>query len=566
MKRGVGPVASLVVALVLVGVIASFLPLAASPSAKGLALDASAIGYSTGGTSSSCSLTTSSSPDVIYVAISETSPTDLFASISDGGSLSWSQRGSFLALSSVSGQRAEYAIASTTLSSDTITVTMTSGNQVDLFCVAISGASTGSPFDGSQSQSSSSTSSASSPNFLTTSNANDFLIGSIASSNPPGTVSQASGNICLNGCNPAGPYSLAYEFAEYQIVSSTGTYNEGFAGDRGFAYVGIADAIRGTSSTTSTTSSSTSTSSSTTTSTTTSTSTSTVHLTCTMSNGAPADSVSLSEASGSSLNPTSAPCDGNPHTITTDPSVTLTATVGSCTPNCEHRFNPSGSLVATVAIATPSSGGSESWSFHDYLLLGSNYAASANAQTDFDTGMSCTVIGTVGGNSSSSNSISSTLAASDSATLYFDYGTRVTFCSTFSSAPANTQWMKAGTYQFTDTAGGKTHVVQYWKQLYNTYRATPTNPIAWDAALSIPVTGTILGSAGRTGCVLSTVVNGGAVQCSAYFDYNSQVTIASPVKVSSTEHWSQGCGTAGRFQDTTGGNLENCNYSKHVGP
>jgi hypothetical protein len=107
------------------------------------ASDGSAAGSFTG-TSGSLSLTTTYSEDVIYVAVSSAgNPT---VSISDGDSLTWTQRS--LSTVGTAGEVATfYAISTSPLSADKITVYVSSTESVALMALGISGANTASPFD-----------------------------------------------------------------------------------------------------------------------------------------------------------------------------------------------------------------------------------------------------------------------------------------------------------------------------------------------------------------------------------------------------------------------------------
>jgi hypothetical protein len=97
-----------------------------------------------------------------------------------------------------------------------------------------------------------------------------------------------------------------------------------------------------------------------------------------------------------------------------------------------------------------------------------------------------------------------------------------------------------------------------YQQLQNTYRANPATPGTWDAGLTIPVSGTQLGVTGQTGCSISTVSKGGFASCMAWFDYHTQVNVASPVAVSETEQWSQSGGA--NFTQRTGGNRDTASF------
>ena len=140
-----------------------------------------------------------------------------------------------------------------------------------------------------------------------------------------------------------------------------------------------------------------------------------------------------------------------------------------------------------------------------------------------------------------------------------DYNTASSFSPTTVPVSGNEQWKAYGTISFTDTTGGNTHTVKYYNQLQNTYKATPQAPATWDAVYNIPVTGTVGGTAGTTGCTIATSSGGGAVSCASWFDYSTVVTVTSPV-TSGSERWiASGANT---FTQATGGNTNNVNYYK----
>ncbi|MDA4136343.1 MAG: protease pro-enzyme activation domain-containing protein [Thaumarchaeota archaeon] len=100
-------------------------------------------------------------------------------------------------------------------------------------------------------------------------------------------------------------------------------------------------------------------------------------------------------------------------------------------------------------------------------------------------------------------------------------------------------------------------IIAYY-QLQNTYQGDPQTPATWDAAFGIHVSGSQAGSLGQTGCTITTMNGGGIAGCQAWFDYNTGVTLASPMSVSGTEQWTQSGGNT--FTQTTGGNTNNVNY------
>jgi hypothetical protein len=97
-----------------------------------------------------------------------------------------------------------------------------------------------------------------------------------------------------------------------------------------------------------------------------------------------------------------------------------------------------------------------------------------------------------------------------------------------------------------------------YQQLQNTYIARPANPGTWDSGLNIAVSGTQLGVANQLGCSISAVKEGSTVGCTSWFDYDTQVSFASPVSVSGTERWMQSGGN--NFTQMAGGNQDAVSY------
>lgn len=98
-----------------------------------------------------------------------------------------------------------------------------------------------------------------------------------------------------------------------------------------------------------------------------------------------------------------------------------------------------------------------------------------------------------------------------------------------------------------------------YHQLQNTYRAKPAVPGIWDAGITIAVSGTQLGVAGQTGCSISTIKEGGVAGCTGWFDYHTQVNVASPVAASGTERWIQSGGN--NFTQTAAGNQDTVSFT-----
>lgn len=144
-------------------------------------------GYSA--TSGSVSLTTTKTNDLIYVAVSTLSIPTVTIS---GGGLTWNSRGS--QANGVTGKVSTfYAVASSALSSASITATLGSSQRFVIIAFGISGTNTANPFDPNLSTVKTSTGTASTASVsLTTTSNNDFLIGALYVSNNP-TVTLGSG-------------------------------------------------------------------------------------------------------------------------------------------------------------------------------------------------------------------------------------------------------------------------------------------------------------------------------------------------------------------------------------
>ncbi len=113
-----------------------------------------------------------------------------------------------------------------------------------------------------------------------------------------------------------------------------------------------------------------------------------VPVTCMMSNSAPQATLTLSESSGNGLSPTSVACDGNPHNITVDPSVTLTATEPADGSSSRYRFSGFSATSTDATCAGAASGSCSAFTFTDYYQLQNTYQASPFNPTTWDTGAS----------------------------------------------------------------------------------------------------------------------------------------------------------------------------------
>ncbi|HUI87052.1 MAG TPA: hypothetical protein VLY21_07850 [Nitrososphaerales archaeon] len=182
-------------------------------------------GSSTEGKSASASLTTSSSNDVIILSAGTSSSSGSVKSVSDSGGHTWNTR------TTTTGSSAEieewYTIATSPLSSDSITVTWYSSGDNTFSAFAISGANTSSPFDTNGGLPDTSSGTSTSPSVsVSTSNANDIVFGLIAnehtSSSSCRTETDANGFTDTNATQCASGSNTAQNSdQEYEIVTST---------------------------------------------------------------------------------------------------------------------------------------------------------------------------------------------------------------------------------------------------------------------------------------------------------------------------------------------------------
>ena len=194
-----------------------------------------------------------------------------------------------------------------------------------------------------------------------------------------------------------------------------------------------------------------------------------------------------------------------------------------------------------------------------YKQLQNTYQVTAEAQADFDTGMSWTVTGTVGGTGSSTVcTISSTAAATDSCTGYADYDLGVTIPQAASSPPANSRWQSSAACTSTLTSGGNTENCNSYKQLTNTYQETADAQSTFDTSMSWTATGSLYGSTGQTICTITSSA-ASTDSCTAYADYDQTVTIpqaASSPPANSRWQSSAAC----TFTQTTGAEYEQLQF------
>ena len=211
---------------------------------------------------------------------------------------------------------------------------------------------------------------------------------------------------------------------------------------------------------------------------------------------------------------------------------------------------------SSSTVATPTTYGN-TYNVNYYKQVTNTFKVTANAQTDFDAGMSWAVTGTYLGGSSTICTISSTAATSDTCTAYSDYNSAAVIPQAASSPPSNSRWYSSAACSHTPTTGGNTYTCASYKQLYNTYQMTPSTPNTWNAGTTETVTGTLFGTGSQTVCTVTLTNGGGAASCIDYADYDTTVTLPASFILSGTIWDASGSHT---FTQTTGGNTNNVNY------
>ncbi len=206
-------------------------------TSAGLALDGSTIAR-VAGVSVSVALTTTLAPDVIYVVV--TTDTGTINTPTAAG-LTFTLRAGPITTTGVTIST-YYAIATSPLAAVSITETTTGGANLLLAAFGVSGANTASPFDPNASVPASATGTGTVGSFtISTSNANDFIIGTFSSD--AGAVHTAAAPWTLIVSQRQG--AALDSSSEYQVVSATQTNLAVTMTLTGAAnWAGIADAIK----------------------------------------------------------------------------------------------------------------------------------------------------------------------------------------------------------------------------------------------------------------------------------------------------------------------------------
>jgi hypothetical protein len=254
-----------------------------------------------------------------------------------------------------------------------------------------------------------------------------------------------------------------------------------------------------------------------------------------LSNEAAGPSCSESTSNANDMLITMAANGGNP-TFTLPAGFTKLAAIGS-------GFDVA---LGYEIVSSVQSGAKETWSWTSTaageVLCDAIQAASPIILTGTSLGASGQTICMIG-----APAVGTSTAVSCSGWVDYDAGLTMGFL----TVSSNERWAPF-TSTYTETSGGNTLTDNYYEQLQNTYQATPSSPATWDEAYSMPVSGTLLGSA-STLCIIATTSGGGPASCTGWGDYDKAVSFPSTVS-----GWSAQGTTS--FTDTTGGNVHDVNY------
>jgi hypothetical protein len=200
-----------------------------------------------------------------------------------------------------------------------------------------------------------------------------------------------------------------------------------------------------------------------------------------------------------------------------------------------------------------------------YKQLSDTYQITPNAQPTWDAGLGFTLTGTLLGASGSTICTISPGGGSgiQSCTAWADYDTAVNFPSNPSGQGPNIRWQPLGTQSFTQTTGGNTNNINYYKQLSNTYQVTASGQSTFDSGLLALVNRTYLGT-GST--VILIAPSGGAAtgSVSGWTDYDTATTFpASMEGAAANARWENlANGPSDTTPITTGGATFNVDYFK----
>jgi hypothetical protein len=209
----------------------------------------------------------------------------------------------------------------------------------------------------------------------------------------------------------------------------------------------------------------------------------------------------------------------------------------------------------------------DTYNVNYYKQWNNTFQITAKAQPNFDNGLTLSINGTyLGQNGSTICIISTSTESTATCSGYSDHGSKVTFAPDLADAPSNSRWESAtneANSTRTITNGGDILNTNYYKQWNNTFKVTPSGPTSFDSDRTFKITGTYLGNASSTICIVSPTSGAGPSSCTGYSDNGSAVTFpASSSGGTSGTNWADNYnGSQDTAPITSGGNTYNANYS-----
>jgi hypothetical protein len=212
-----------------------------TPSAPPLALDGS--GSSSGAGNAVVSLTTTHANDILYLSVATESNGEA-PTIASTPILTWTQR----AVATYTNGVRVYTFYAVTASNGVFSITLTTeDSNLAVVVFGVSGSNTASPFDTASPSTNSGVSNSASAS-ISTSNANDFIIGTLGVSvgSSLTVTKDSSFTLILTQAYGITTNGARQTSDEYKIVSATGTYTPTYSLSGYYSWVMIADAIKKT--------------------------------------------------------------------------------------------------------------------------------------------------------------------------------------------------------------------------------------------------------------------------------------------------------------------------------
>ena len=144
--------------------------------------------------------------------------------------------------------------------------------------------------------------------------------------------------------------------------------------------------------------------------------------------------------------------------------------------------------------------------------------------------------------------------------VYIDNAGTISFDRYLIGSGTGIQWQSStgANFSATVTTGGNTYATTFYKQITETYKATPYSPTTFTASLTFPIKGIYLGTGASTICTITVPSSPGAgvsYSCSGYSDYDAAA--AFPM---SSGSWKYRSGSTLTYTDTSEGLTHTVDY------